>query len=69
MSAIKNCTLLLCNNQIDSYHIDSTSAHERADKLLDLWQHQAACGSEHPRPLLRIMTATEFIESRKAVDF
>jgi len=69
MSAIKNCTLLLCNNQIDSYHIDSTSAHERADKLLDLWQQQAACGSEHPRPLLRIMTATEFIESRKAVDF
>ena len=69
MSAIKNCTLLIRDDQIDSYHIDSSSAHERADKLIDLWQRHAACGSEYPRPKLRIMTADEFIESRKAVDF
>lgn len=69
MSAIKNSTVLLLDGLIDSYHIDSTSAHERADKLLDLWQHHQSCGSEQPRPHLRIMTAAEFIETRQAVDF
>lgn len=69
MSAIKNCTVLVWNSLIDSYHADVESANERAAIIAKCWENHVDCGSEFPKPRLEVMSATQYIKSKFATDF
>jgi hypothetical protein len=69
MSAIKNCTVLVWNNLIDSYHPDSESAKQRAATIASQWRIHVDCGSDYPRPHLEVMSAAQYIKNQHTSDF
>jgi len=69
MSLIKNCTVLVWNSLIDSYHADTESANQRAAFIVRQWQKHSDCGSEFPKPRLEVMSAAQYIKNQYTSDF
>jgi len=69
MSAIKNCTVLVWNDLVDSYHTDVASARERAAFIVHQWEQHTTCGSSFPKPRLEVTTAAEYIRKQYATSF
>jgi hypothetical protein len=69
MSAIKNCTVLVWNSMVDSYHVDAESAKQRAATIVCQWRMHVDCGSDYPKPRLEVMTAADFFRKQFANSF
>lgn len=69
MSGIKNCTVLVWNSLVESYHVDAESANERAAFITMQWQKHTDNGYGFPKPRLEVMPAVQYIKNQYASNY